>query len=121
MKKADKRFKRDLIPQQCEVPECGYDYFVARHRIKAGKVKGKYIPGNVVGLCPNHHVEADTGAISQYELFQIVHSRLRRTLESRDNGHTEWSRAITIPIERLTYVAYTPNGVHRERLSLRRS
>jgi hypothetical protein len=50
---------------------------VTRHRIKPGRKGGKYIPGNVIGLCPNHHALAEQGYFTQYELFQIVQLRIR--------------------------------------------
>lgn len=118
MNKAAKKFKRDLIPEVCEIPGCGYDYYVTRHRIKAGRVGGKYIPGNVIGLCSNHHIEADQGRLTQFELFQIVQQRLRETIKSRENGFTTGFRPSDIPRERITYVAYTPSGSNGERLSL---
>lgn len=108
-KAASKQFKRDLIPPVCEIPDCGYEFFVTRHRIKRGKNGGKYIPGNVIGLCPNHHAEAEAGVIPQYVLFQIVHERLRNIIKSRDNGYNKRVRARAIPKERLTYIAFTPN------------
>lgn len=118
MNKAAKKFKRDLIPDVCEVPGCGYDFYVTRHRIKAGRVGGKYIPGNVIGLCPNHHVEAEHGKLTQFELFQIVQNRLKETIKSRENGFTDRIRITDIPRERITYVAYTPSGSNNERINL---
>lgn len=50
---------------------------VTRHRIKPGRKGGKYILGNVIGLCPNHHAEAEVGKFTQYELFQIVQLRMK--------------------------------------------
>jgi len=89
-----REYKKNLIPTVCEIPNCGYDVFVARHRIKPGKKGGKYVAGNVIGLCPNHHVEADLGLIPQYELFEIVQKRLKKTRKrvkaryQNGNGHT---------------------------------
>jgi hypothetical protein len=85
-----KKFKRDLIPEKCEIPGCEYTVFITRHRIKPGRIDGKYIPGNVIGLCPNHHAEAELGLITKYELFAIVQDRLKRTIKSKgvnNNGY----------------------------------
>lgn len=71
------RDKKHLVPPVCEIPECGYDIHVTKHRIKPGRKGGKYIAGNVIGLCPNHHVEAELNLFTQYELFEIVQQRLR--------------------------------------------
>ena len=68
--------KRELVPKHCEI--CGYVFKVTRHRIKPGSEGGKYVPGNVIGLCPNHHAEADAGAIGRVILFEIVQMRLKR-------------------------------------------
>lgn len=77
--------RRGLIPDYCEIPGCEFDALITKHRIKPGRRGGKYIAGNVIGLCPNHHVEAEQGKFSQYELFQIVQKRLRlQTPISRD-------------------------------------
>lgn len=77
---------------------------------------GKYIPGNVIGLCPNHHVEAELGIIPKYELFQIVHERLQRTIKSRENnGYLNRPGTTAVPKERLTYVAYAPAGTNATR------
>ena len=67
--------KRNLIPSYCEV--CGWTKFVTKHRIKPGRRGGKYIQGNVIGLCPNCHILAEKGELSQYFLFDIVHNRLQ--------------------------------------------
>jgi hypothetical protein len=75
--------RKDLIPEVCEIPGCGYTIFVTRHRIKPGRKGGKYVPGNVIGLCPNHHIEAELGMFSQYELFKIVHRRLKQASKKR--------------------------------------
>lgn len=70
-------FKKRLIGDRCEIPGCEFTTVITRHRIKPGRKGGKYIPGNVIGLCPNHHALAEVGEFSQYELFQIVLYRLR--------------------------------------------
>jgi predicted restriction endonuclease len=74
---ARREFKRGLVPDYCEIPGCGYTIHVTKHRIKPGRKGGKYIAGNVIGLCSNHHVEAELGLFSQYELFAIVQERLQ--------------------------------------------
>ena len=73
-----KQEKKELIPRQCEIPDCEWDIVVTRHRIRPGKSGGKYIPGNVIGLCPNHHAAAELGLISKEVLFAIVYQRLGR-------------------------------------------
>lgn len=75
-------YKRTLAPDYCEV--CSYSTFITKHRIKPGRRGGKYVPGNVIALCPNCHAEAELGILTQYELFRIVHARLRR---ENSNGH----------------------------------
>lgn len=77
-----RNFKKGLIPSHCEIPGCEFTAMVTRHRIKPGRKGGKYIPGNVIGLCPNHHALAEQGQYTQYELFQIVQLRIR--LEQMD-------------------------------------
>lgn len=72
-----REYKQHLVPDHCEIPECGYKIHVTKHRIKPGRRGGKYVAGNVIGLCPNHHAEAELGLFSQYELFQIVQKRLQ--------------------------------------------
>jgi hypothetical protein len=72
-----KQEKKGLIPNYCEIPDCGYDIFVTRHRIRPGKSGGKYIPGNVIGLCPNHHAEAEANLLTKGSLFAIVQARLK--------------------------------------------
>lgn len=51
--------KASLAPNYCEIPFCRYDIVVQKHRIVPGRDGGKYRLGNVIALCPNHHVEAD--------------------------------------------------------------
>lgn len=83
--------KKDLVPLACEIPGCGYDIYITRHRIKPGRKGGKYVPGNVIGLCPNHHIEAELGFFSQYELFEIVQRRLKKASKERGkNGRPIW-------------------------------
>lgn len=115
MSQLAKKFKRELIPEICEIPGCGYDIFVTRHRIKPGRIRGKYLPGNVIGLCPNHHAEAELGLFTQYYLFEIVQERLKRTLKSEGNinGSITGLRLSEIPTERLAYIAYAPDGLYR--------
>lgn len=72
-----RNFKKGLIPNNCEIPGCDFTTMVTRHRIKPGRRGGKYIPGNVIGLCPNHHAMAEAGEFTQYEMFQIVQYRMR--------------------------------------------
>lgn len=69
--------KRGLIPAHCEISGCDFDALITKHRIKPGRKGGKYIAGNVIGLCPNHHLLAEVGKFSQHELFQIVQLRLQ--------------------------------------------
>lgn len=69
--------RNGLIPSYCEIPGCDFNSLITKHRIKPGRRGGKYIPGNVIGLCPNHHVEAEQGKFSQLKLFEIVHLRLK--------------------------------------------
>lgn len=81
--------KRGLVPDYCEIPGCDFKALVTKHRIKPGRKGGKYILGNVIGLCPNHHVLAEQGQFSQHELFQLVQKRLQlQHMDSRDNGWT---------------------------------
>jgi len=68
--------KRALTPTACEMPGCGYDRIVQRHRILPGSEGGKYTSGNVIALCPNHHGEADRGWIERPHLLAIVQTRL---------------------------------------------
>ena len=69
--------RRELIPETCEIPDCEFTLHVTKHRIKPGVEGGKYVPGNVIGLCPNHHWMADHGIIPRWTLFQIVFCRLQ--------------------------------------------
>jgi hypothetical protein len=78
-----RELKRNLVPDYCEIPNCGYKIHVTKHRIKPGRKGGKYIPGNVIGLCPNCHVEAELGLIPQYELFEIVQKRIQKSQKKR--------------------------------------
>lgn len=71
-----KQEKKELIPDVCEIPGCGYTTILTRHRIRPGKSGGKYIPGNVIGLCPNHHGEAEMGLLPKEMLLQIIYDRL---------------------------------------------
>ena len=73
-----KKEKKELIPCYCEIYDCGYETTVTRHRIRPGKSGGKYVPGNVIGLCPNHHSEAELGLIPKEVMFAIVFERLGR-------------------------------------------
>lgn len=75
--KNTRNYRNGLIPNFCEIPGCTFTAMVTRHRIKAGRHGGKYIAGNVIGLCPNCHVLAEQGAYSQHQLFQIVQERLQ--------------------------------------------
>lgn len=88
---------------------------MTRHRIKPGKKGGKYLPGNVIGLCPNHHVEAEMGLIPQYKLFAIVQSRLQRTLKSEDkvNGFVNGAGPTQTSTERIAFIAYAPGKASR--------
>jgi len=79
--------RKGLIPAHCEIPGCTFTAFVTKHRIKPGRKGGKYVPGNVIGLCPNCHILAELGHFSQYELFQLVHARLKLT--GVGDGYTE--------------------------------
>jgi hypothetical protein len=79
-----RNYKKGLIPDECEIPGCGFRALVTRHRIKPGRKGGKYIPLNVIGLCPNCHVLAEQEIYSQFELFQIVQKRLK--LQSMELG-----------------------------------
>jgi hypothetical protein len=67
--------KKNLVPPYCEV--CKYDKYVTRHRIRPGKKGGKYRAGNVVGLCPNCHIEAELGLLSPLILLKIVYKRMQ--------------------------------------------
>lgn len=81
--------KRGLIPDYCEIPDCTFDALVTKHRIKPGRRGGKYIAGNVIGLCPNHHTLAELGHFSQHELFQIVQKRMQlQAMASREQTWT---------------------------------
>ena len=92
-RKGTSRSKRNLLaPKYCEIPDCGYDKIVQRHRIKPGREKGKYELGNVIALCPTHHGEADREWISREELFEIVRIRIERDYgiqENSDKGTSE--------------------------------
>jgi hypothetical protein len=81
-----RNYKKGLIPDVCEIPGCGFDALVTRHRIKPGRRGGKYVAGNVIGLCPNHHTLAEQEKFSQLELFQIVQLRLKLENESESGG-----------------------------------
>lgn len=72
---AKKRKRESLTPSHCEIPGCEYTLFFQRHRIIAGRDGGKYVAGNVIALCPNHHKEADEGYIPPEVLFDIVRLR----------------------------------------------
>lgn len=78
-----REYKQNLVPNYCEIPDCGYSIHVTKHRIKPGRKGGKYVAGNVIGLCPNHHAEAELGLFSQYELFEIVQKRLQARKKKR--------------------------------------
>ncbi len=69
-----KTMKKALITDACEL--CGYTKVLTRHRIRPGKSRGKYIPGNVISLCPNCHSECEMGLHSQGKLLHIVWARL---------------------------------------------
>jgi len=75
--KNTRNYKKNLGPNYCEIPDCGFDRVVTKHRIKPGRRGGKYVLGNVIILCPNDHALAEIGDYSQYELFQIVQERIR--------------------------------------------
>lgn len=77
--KNTRNYRNGLIPNYCEIPGCGFSAMITRHRIKPGRKGGKYIQGNVIGLCPNHHVLAEQSAYTQYELFQIVQYRIQKS------------------------------------------
>jgi hypothetical protein len=84
-----RHYKRGLIPNYCEIPGCDFDQFLTRHRIKPGRRGGKYIAGNVIGLCPNHHALAELQHFTQHELFQIVLLRLKlQTMLQGQNGYS---------------------------------
>lgn len=86
--------RRGLIPNYCEIPGCDFKALVTKHRIKPGRRGGKYVQGNVIGLCPNHHVLAEQGFYSQYELFQIVLKRIQlQNMASRDVNEWMYSEA----------------------------
>jgi hypothetical protein len=74
---AGSRAKRSaLVPGHCEIPGCTWNYGVQKHRILPGRDGGKYVLGNVISLCPNHHYLADRDVISQDELYRIVVERI---------------------------------------------
>lgn len=62
----------------CEIPGCEIDKYIERHRIQPGRDRGKYLMGNVIGLCPYHHAAADHGDLEAIDLYEIVRLRLER-------------------------------------------
>lgn len=72
----EKDNRKNLVFECCEV--CGYDKYVTRHRLRPGKKGGRYVPENVVGLCPNCHIEAEMNLISPLFLFKIVFERIKK-------------------------------------------
>jgi predicted restriction endonuclease len=79
----NREYKKNLVPDYCEIPGCEYDIYITKHRIKPGRKGGRYVAGNVIGLCPNHHAEAELGLFSQYELFDIVQRRLKQRTKKK--------------------------------------
>jgi hypothetical protein len=59
--KNTRNYKKNLGPNRCEIPNCGFDRVVTKHRIKPGRRGGKYTLGNVIILCPNCHALAEEG------------------------------------------------------------
>lgn len=86
--------RNGLIPDYCEIPGCDFSSLVTKHRIKPGRKGGKYLPMNVIGLCPNHHALAEMGEFSQYELFEIVRYRYstnwKKEAEAEQIDSEEW-------------------------------
>lgn len=88
--------RRGLIPNYCEIPGCDFKALVTKHRIKPGRRGGKYIAGNVIGLCPNHHALAELGEYTQYELFQLVQKRIQlQNMVSRGDNEWMYSEALS--------------------------
>lgn len=84
--KQTSRAKRNfLIPEVCEIPGCLYDKIIQKHRILPGRNNGRYILGNVIGLCPNHHAEADRGWWKDDDLLKIVDDRIEKWKIEKDN------------------------------------
>lgn len=111
--KNTRNYRKGLIPNRCEIPGCEFTAMVTRHRIKPGRKGGRYILGNVIGLCPNHHALAELGHYTQYELFQIVLYRIKleqmekqKVRESTD-GYTEVVRGSTSGELQTFRTAYT--------------
>jgi hypothetical protein len=50
---------------------CGWVGPCDRHRLISGKDGGKYVPGNVVSLCPNDHRLYHFKKLSQEKLFLL--------------------------------------------------
>jgi 5-methylcytosine-specific restriction endonuclease McrA len=73
-------YKKELIFICCEI--CGYDKYVTRHRIRPGKKGGRYAPENVIGLCPNCHIEAELKLISPLTLLSIIYDRIKKEREN---------------------------------------
>lgn len=86
-KKGTSRSKRNaLCPRYCEIPGCGYDVVVQKHRIIPGRDRGKYALGNVIALCPTHHAEADRtleGYIKEGQEGYLPASTLKEIVDKR--------------------------------------
>jgi predicted restriction endonuclease len=78
--KNTRNYRNGLVPNYCEIKGCNFTDFITRHRIKPGRRGGKYVLGNVIALCPNHHAQAELNMFSQKELFEIVQERLSKEL-----------------------------------------
>jgi hypothetical protein len=86
--KGTSRKKREtLAPKFCEYPACSYRKIVQRHRIIPGRDGGKYVLGNVIALCPNHHGEADRGWIPVEFLLAIVRKRIEEDGSEPEDTH----------------------------------
>ena len=72
--------KKELIFPKCEI--CGYKT-VTRHRLRPGRKGGKYVPWNVIGLCPNCHSEAENGTLSPYTIQNIILGRIKLHLNKK--------------------------------------
>lgn len=91
--KNTRKAKNGLIRDYCEIPGCTFTALITKHRIKAGRHGGKYIPGNVIGLCPNHHALADMGYYSKYELFKLLQNRLKLENKGELDGYSQGTRS----------------------------
>ena len=68
---------KDAVGNKCEIPGCK-DEGQEVHHIRQVKNGGTNVRSNLIVLCGTHHNKADSGAITQTKLKEIVKNRTEK-------------------------------------------